>query len=60
VFPSLWAFTFWLLWPWIVTKYTQKFWLLFSGQVMPDDRVSRLRKELAAVTRDMKDVTNTI
>lgn len=53
MFPSVWVFTFWLIWPYIVIKQTQKFWLLFTGQPMPEDRADKLRKDLADVTRGM-------
>lgn len=49
--PYPWALSFWLVWPWIVSIMTAKYWLKLTGEPMPKDRVKKLRKDLAEVTR---------
>jgi hypothetical protein len=51
VFPSAWVFIFWLIWPRIVLKQTQKFMLLLGGQTMSEEHAEKLRSALTEITR---------
>lgn len=51
MFPSAWAFTFWLFWPYFVVKQTQKIMLTLTGQTMTEETADKLRKALAEVTK---------
>ena len=51
MFPSAWAFTFWIIWPYIVVKQTQKFMLLLTGQRMAEDHADKLRRSLTEISR---------
>jgi hypothetical protein len=43
--------SFWFVWPWIVGAMTAKYWLMLTGEPMSKDKVKKLRKDLAVVTR---------
>lgn len=53
MFPSAWAFTFWLIWPYIVVKQTQKFMQLLTGQRLAEEHADKLRRSLTEITRDI-------
>jgi hypothetical protein len=50
LFPKLGGFLFWLIWPYIVAKQTEKYYFKYTGKEMPKDQVARLRNDLAKIT----------
>lgn len=53
LFPTLGAFLFWRLWPYLVARKTQVYYFLYTGRYIPPDRMKQFRKDLAMITRDI-------
>ena len=48
------ALAFWLLWPYIISRMTERYWLHFTGENMPRVQTARLRRDLAKIARGVK------
>jgi hypothetical protein len=51
LFPSVGAFIFWLIWPYVITRIVGRAYLRFTGRALPKPQQEKLRRELARITR---------
>jgi len=57
LFPTLGAFLFWRLWPYLVARKTQAYYFLYTGKHIPEERMKQFRQDLARITRDITKET---
>jgi hypothetical protein len=50
------VFLFWIIWPSIVARQTEKHYLKYTGKEMPKDRIVKLRKDLEQIKGELSEV----